>query len=104
MRRESLRRPAPVRVPPRLPDLRLGKLGRSFEPALGRMALVTGLVAHAVAPLSVHGYAVNNAVGVDRLDCCFPLNGRSAIVGGLWIASDFIAFALVVSVWPVAVF
>ena len=55
MRRESLRRPAPVRVPPRLPDLRLGKLGRSIEPALGRMALVTGLVAHAVSPLSVHG-------------------------------------------------
>ena len=38
-------------VPPRLPDLRLGKPGRSFEPALGRMALVTGLV----APLPVHG-------------------------------------------------
>ena len=55
MRRESLRRPAPVRVPPRLPDLRLGKPGRSFEPALGRMALVTGRVAHAVAPLSVLG-------------------------------------------------
>ena len=55
MRWESLLRPAPVRVPPRLPDLRLGKPGRSFEPALGRMALVTGLVAHAVAQLSVHG-------------------------------------------------
>ena len=51
---ESLRRPAPVRVPPRLPDLRLGEPGRSFEPVFGRMALVTGLVAHAVAPLSVH--------------------------------------------------
>ena len=55
MRREILRRPAPVRVPPRLPDLSLGKSGRSVEPALGRMALVTGLVAHAVSPLSVHG-------------------------------------------------
>ena len=104
MRRESLRRPAPVRVPPRLPDLRLGKPGRSVEPALGRMALVTGLVAHAVSPLSVLGLAVDDAVGVDRLDCCFPLNGRGAIVGGLWTAGGFIAFALVVLVWPMAVF
>ena len=55
MRRECLRSFAPVRVPPRLPDLWLGKPGRCFEPALSRMALVTGLVAHAVAPLSVHG-------------------------------------------------
>ena len=55
MRRESLRSSAPVRVPPWLPDLWLGTPGRCFEPALGRMALVTGLVAHAVAPLSVHG-------------------------------------------------
>ena len=55
MRRESLRSSAPVRVPPWLPDLRLGEPGGCFEPALGRMALVTGLVAHAVAPLSVNG-------------------------------------------------
>ena len=55
MRRESLRGSAPVRVPPWLPDLRLGKPGRCFEPTLGRMALVTGLVAHAVAPLSILG-------------------------------------------------
>ena len=55
MRQESLRRPAPIRVPHRLPDLRFGKPGRCFEPALGRMALVTGLVAQAVALLSVHG-------------------------------------------------
>ena len=51
MRRGSLRSPAPVRVPPRLPDLRLGKPGRSVEPALGWMALMTGLVAHGVFPL-----------------------------------------------------
>ena len=50
---------------------------------------MTGLVAHTVSPLSVHGYAVDNAVGVDLLDCCFPLNGRGAIVGGLWTASVF---------------
>ena len=54
MRQESLRRPASVRVPPGLPNLRLGKPGRSVEPLLGWMALVTGLVAHAVSPLSVH--------------------------------------------------
>ena len=46
---------ASVRVPPWLPDLPLGKPGRCFEPTLGRMALVIGLVAHAVAPLSVLG-------------------------------------------------
>ena len=58
-----------------------------------------GLVAHAVAPLAVLG----SAVGVDRLVSCFPLCGRGAIVGGLQTASGFTAFALVVSVWPVAV-
>ena len=55
MRRGSLLSSAPVRIPPWLPDLRRGKPGRYFEPALGRMALVIGLVAHAVAPLSVLG-------------------------------------------------
>ena len=58
VRRESLPSSAPVRIPPWLPDLRLGKPGRCFEPALGRMALVIGLVAHAVAPLSVLSSAV----------------------------------------------
>ena len=43
-------------------------------------------------------------MGVDRLICCFPLRGRGAVVGGLWTASGFIAFALVVSVWLVVVF
>ena len=54
----SLPSAAPVRVPPWLPDLRLGKPGGCFEPALGRMALVIGLVTHAVALLSVLGLAV----------------------------------------------
>ena len=45
-----------------------------------------------------------DAVGVDRLVSCFPLCGRGAIVGGLRTASGFTAFALVVSVLPVAVF
>ena len=55
VRRESLPSSAPVRVPPWLPDLWLGKPGRCFEPALGRMALVISLVAHAVVLLSVLG-------------------------------------------------
>ena len=55
MRQGSLLSSAPVRIPPWLPDLWLGKPGRCFEPALGRMALVIGLVAHAVASLSVIG-------------------------------------------------
>ena len=74
-----------------------------FEPALGRMALVCGLVAHAVAPLSVRGQRSRRCVrGSPR--CCFSLCGRCAIVGGLRTASGCMAFALVVSVWPVAVF
>ena len=55
MGRESLPSSTPVMIPPWLPDLRRGKPGRCFEPALGRMTLVIGLVAHAVAPLSVLG-------------------------------------------------
>ena len=43
-------------------------------------------------------------MGVDRLVSCLPLCGRGAIVGGLRTTSGFTAFALVVSVWPVAVF
>ena len=62
-----------------------------------------GLVAHAVAPLAVLGSAVEMlwAWIVVR---CFPLCGSGAIVGGLRTASGFTALALVVSVWPVAVF
>ena len=45
-----------------------------------------------------------DAVSVDRLVCCFPLCGRGVIVGGLRTANGFTAFALVVSVWLVAVF
>ena len=55
MRRGSLPSSAPVGIHPWLLNLRLGKPGRCFEPALGRMALVIGLVAHAVAPLSMLG-------------------------------------------------
>ena len=42
-----------------------------FEPALGRMALVCGLVAHAVAPLSVRGQRSKRCVrGAPRLLFC----------------------------------
>ena len=51
-------------------------------------------------PDSVSG---RDAVGVDCLVCGFALCGRGAIVGGLRTTSVFMAFALVVSVWPVAV-
>ena len=55
MSRESLRRPAPVIVPPVLPDLRLAKHGRIVEPVCGRAVLVAGLVACAFASLPVRG-------------------------------------------------
>ena len=39
-----------------------------FEPALGRLALVCGLVAHAVAPLSMRGQRSRRCVrGLPRL-------------------------------------
>ena len=74
----------PVRVPPWPPDLRLRRPGGYVSPLL-------------VGWLSC-------AVWLDRLVCCFPLCGRGVIVGGLRTANGFTAFALVVSVWPVAVF
>ena len=104
VRWESLLNSAPVRVPPWLPDLRLGKPGRYFEPALGRMALVIGLFAHTVALLSVLGEVVVTLWAWIVLFALFPLRGRVAFVGGFWTTRDFIAFALVVLVWPVAVF
>ena len=55
MSRESLRRPAPVLVPPMLPDLQLEKHGRIVEPVHSRAVLVAGLVALALAPLPVRG-------------------------------------------------
>ena len=45
-----------------------------------------------------------DAVCLDRLVCCFALCGHSVSVGSLQTASVFMAFVLVVSVWPVAVF
>ena len=71
-----------------------------FEPALGRLAFVCGLFAHAVASLSVRGQLFETL-------CAWIVSFAGwlcAIVGGLWTALILIAFALVVSVWPVAVF
>ena len=52
-------------------------------------------------PFEVSG---RDAVCVDHLVCWLALCGRCAIVGALRSAGILIAFALVVSVWPVAVF
>ena len=68
------------------------------------MVFVGGLVARSVAPLAVARLSGQDAVSVDRLVSYFPLCGRWAIVGGLRTANAFPAFALVVSVGPVAVF
>ena len=76
MSRESLRRPAPVLVPPVLPDLRLEKPGRIVEPVRGRAVLMAGLVARALAPLPVRGQAVESVVGGTRLDRCLHVCGR----------------------------
>ena len=59
-----------------------------------------GLVAHAVALLSVLGQAVVTLWAWIVSFAVFPC----AVVGGLRTASVFIVFALVVSVWPMAVF
>ena len=55
-----------------------------------------GLVVHAVAPLAVLGSAVETLWAWIVSLAVFPLCGRGAIVGGLWTASGFTAFALVV--------
>ena len=65
---------APVRVLPALPIFGLGS--REGEPALGRIALVCGLVAHAVAPLAVLGSAVGTLWAWIVSFGCFPLCGR----------------------------
>ena len=92
---------------PQLP-LDFGRAGgvkeprRVFETALGRLALVCGLVAH-----SLFAFRARSAVEtlcMDRLVCWLTLCGRCVIVGCLRTACVFVAFALVVSVWLVAVF
>ena len=50
------------------------------------------------------GFLSSRSTLVDCRVCWFALCSYCAIVGGLRTARVFIAFALVVSVWPVAVF
>ena len=94
---------APVRVPPWPPDLRLGRPGGYLSPLLVDGFLVRSCCSRCRSACSAR-LSGRDAVSVDRLVSCFPLCGRSAIVAGLRTASGFTAFALVVSVWPVAVF
>ena len=67
-----------------LPGLRLEKHGRIVEPALGQVALVTGLVALALAPLPARGQAVESVVGATRLDRCLPVSDRGVNDRSLW--------------------
>ena len=57
-----------------------------MEPALGRVVVVTGLVARSLA--------VKGFVDVIRLARCLLACGRSVIACGLRTAIDCIAFAL----------
>ena len=71
------------------PDLRIEEQGRIVDPALGRAALVTGLVDLALVPLPARGQAVESVVGGTRLVRCPPACGR-----GLRTAFSPVAFAL----------
>ena len=75
MNREGLRRPAPVLDHPALPGLLAEKHGRIVEPAPGWLALMTGLVGHALAPLPIRGLAVESVVNGSRYDLRPPVNG-----------------------------
>ena len=83
---------APVHDTPVLPGLRLEKHGRIVVPALGRVALVTGLVARALAPLPARGQEVEKVVGVTRLNCCLSVSGRGVIDSGLLTVTIPVAF------------
>ena len=89
---------------PGFPIFGLGNREGSLGPLLVGWLSCPVWLTPVVAPLSVLGYAVDDTVGVDRLDGCFAWRSRGAVVGGLWTASGLIAFALVVLGWPVAVF
>ena len=99
----SLPSAAPVRVLPGLPILGLGSregvCARSW-PNCSRVRFCCSSCRSAFRAR----FSGRDAVGVDRLVCSFALCGRGAIIGGLRTANGFMAFALVVSVWPVAVF
>ena len=89
--------------PPWPPDLRLWKPGECLSSLLVNWlsCAVLLLTLSLCFPCTVSG---RDAVCMDRLVCWLTLCGRCAIVGGLRTASAFTVFALVVSVWLVAVF
>ena len=101
VRRVRLPSAAPVRIPPWPPDLRLERQGGYLSPLLVEWLSFAVLLLALSLRLPLSG---RDALSVDRLVSCFPLCGRCAIVGGLRTANTFPAFALVVSVGPVAVF
>ena len=68
------------------PDLRIEEQGRIVELALGRTALVTMAVVLALAPLTVHGQAVESVGGGHPLSCCPPASSRAMRGRDLWIA------------------
>ena len=76
---ESLLRSTPVREPPVFPDPQLEEQGRIVEPALGRAALVAGLVDLALAPLPARGQAVKSVVGGTSLGRCPSASGHSLL-------------------------
>ena len=84
MSRESLRRPAPVLDPPALPGLLAEKDGRIVEPAPGWLAL---------APLPIHGLAVESVVDGSRRYLFPPVNGLGVTSRGLRTATGLAAFA-----------
>ena len=63
MSQECLWKPTPVRCPPVLPGPMAEKHEGIVEPAPGWIALVTDIVVRALAPLPVHGLAVEGAGG-----------------------------------------
>ena len=85
------------------PDLRLEKPGGCLSSLLvdWLSCLVLLLTLLLSFPCAVSG---RDVVCLDRLVCWLALCGCCAIVGGLRTARVFIAFALVVSVWPLAAF
>ena len=86
--RECLPRSAPVRDPFVFPELRIEKLGRIMEPALGWASPVAGL------GVLARGQAVESVVAGTRLGRCPPACSRGAIDRGLLTALGRVMLAL----------
>ena len=93
----------PVRVLPGLPIFGLGSREGTLSRSWSNGSRVRSCCSRCRSACRAR-FSSRDAVCGDRLVCCFPLCGRGAIVGGQRTASGFTAFALEVSVWPVAVF